>query len=67
MIKVMSGKNEEGMLVCVLEAFENLGLDVVEARVSCTDSFSFHAIGSSDVNTIRPHHHYLIILPHSSS
>ncbi|CAA7060448.1 unnamed protein product [Microthlaspi erraticum] len=48
MIKVMSGKNEEGMLVCVLEAFEDLGLDVVEARVSCTDSFSFHAIGSSD-------------------
>ncbi|ESQ44462.1 hypothetical protein EUTSA_v10006289mg [Eutrema salsugineum] len=48
MIKVTSGKNEAGMLVCVLEAFEDLGLDVVEARVSCTDSFSFHAIGSSD-------------------
>lgn len=52
MIKVMSGKNEAGMLVCVLEAFEDLGLDVVEARVSCTDTFSLHAIGSSDVNTI---------------
>ncbi|VVB05852.1 unnamed protein product [Arabis nemorensis] len=48
MIKVMSGKNEAGMLVCVLEAFEDLGLDVVEARVSCTDTFSLHAIGSSD-------------------
>ncbi|XP_010427441.1 PREDICTED: uncharacterized protein LOC104712281 [Camelina sativa] len=47
MIKVMSGKNEEGMLVCVLESFENLGLDVVEARASCTDTFSLHAIGSS--------------------
>ncbi|KFK34875.1 hypothetical protein AALP_AA5G204700 [Arabis alpina] len=47
MIKVMSGKNEAGMLVCVLEAFEDLGLDVVEARVSCTDTFSLHAIGSS--------------------
>ncbi|ESQ44461.1 hypothetical protein EUTSA_v10006289mg [Eutrema salsugineum] len=34
MIKVTSGKNEAGMLVCVLEAFEDLGLDVVEARVS---------------------------------
>ncbi|CAH2063985.1 unnamed protein product, partial [Thlaspi arvense] len=48
MIKVMSGKNEAGILVCVLEAFETLGLEVVEARVSCTDSFSLHAIGSSD-------------------
>ncbi|EOA24875.1 hypothetical protein CARUB_v10018165mg [Capsella rubella] len=48
MIEVMSGKNEAGMLVCVLETFEDLGLDVVEARVSCTDTFSLHAIGSSD-------------------
>ncbi|KAJ0246852.1 Transcription regulator [Hirschfeldia incana] len=48
MIKIMSGKNEPGMLVCVLEAFEDLGLEVVEARVSCTDSFSLHAIGISN-------------------
>ncbi|KAJ0255401.1 Transcription regulator [Hirschfeldia incana] len=48
MIKVMSGKNETGLLVCVLEAFEHLGLEVVEARVSCMDSFSLHAIGSSN-------------------
>lgn len=61
MIKVMSGKNEAGMLVCVLEAFEDLGLDVVEARVSCTDTFSLHAIGSSDVNTILLHHISLCI------
>ncbi|XP_010504519.1 PREDICTED: uncharacterized protein LOC104781519 [Camelina sativa] len=47
MIKVMSEKNEEGMLVCVLETFEDLGLDVVEARASCTDTFSLRAIGSS--------------------
>ncbi|KAL0714559.1 hypothetical protein Bca4012_021538 [Brassica carinata] len=45
MINIMSGKNEPGMLVCVLEVFEDLGLDVAEARVSCTDSFSLHAIG----------------------
>ncbi|CAL9246180.1 unnamed protein product [Arabidopsis halleri] len=48
MVKVMSVKNEAGMLVCVLETFEDLGLDVVEARVSCTDTFSLHAIGSSN-------------------
>ncbi|RID47252.1 hypothetical protein BRARA_I03865 [Brassica rapa] len=48
MIKVMSSKNEPGMLVCVLEVFEDLGLEVVEARVSCKDSFSLHAIGISN-------------------
>ncbi|KAG2324936.1 hypothetical protein Bca4012_039427 [Brassica carinata] len=48
MIKVMSGKNEAGLLVCVLETFEDLGLEVVEAGVSCMDSFSLHAIGSSN-------------------
>ncbi|KAG7565894.1 Helix-loop-helix DNA-binding domain superfamily [Arabidopsis suecica] len=48
MVKVTSVKNEAGMLVCVLETFEDLGLDVVEARVSCTDTFSLHAIGSSN-------------------
>lgn len=52
MIKVMSGKNEAGLLVCVLEAFDDLGLEVVEARVSCMDSFSLHAIGSPNVNTL---------------
>jgi len=59
MIKVMSRKNEAGMLVCVLETFEDLGLDVVEARVSCTDTFSLHAIGSSNVNTVLPYHHFI--------
>ncbi|KAG7561064.1 hypothetical protein ISN45_Aa05g025210 [Arabidopsis thaliana x Arabidopsis arenosa] len=48
MVKVTSVKNEAGMLVCVLETFEDLRLDVVEARVSCTDTFSLHAIGSSN-------------------
>ncbi|KAF3558698.1 hypothetical protein F2Q69_00017748 [Brassica cretica] len=45
MIKVFSGENQPGMLVSVLEAFEDMGLDVLEARVSCTDSFSLHAMG----------------------
>ncbi|KAL0848182.1 hypothetical protein Bca101_021429 [Brassica carinata] len=53
MINIMSGKNEPGMLVCVLEVFEDLGLDVAEARVSCTDSFSLHAIGMPNVYTLR--------------
>ncbi|VVB02896.1 unnamed protein product [Arabis nemorensis] len=45
MINVFSGKNQPGMLVSVLEAFEDIGLNVLEARVSCTDSFSLHAMG----------------------
>ncbi|XP_010505778.1 PREDICTED: transcription factor SCREAM2-like [Camelina sativa] len=45
MINILSGKNQPGMLVSVLEAFEDIGLNVLEARVSCTDSFSLHAMG----------------------
>ncbi|ANM62590.1 transcription factor SCREAM-like protein [Arabidopsis thaliana] len=45
MINVFSGKNQPGMLVSVLEAFEDIGLNVLEARASCTDSFSLHAMG----------------------
>ncbi|KAG2325651.1 hypothetical protein Bca4012_040149 [Brassica carinata] len=48
LINITSRKNDGGMLVCLLEAFEDLGLDVVEARVSCTNSFSMHAVGSSN-------------------
>ena len=50
MIKVFSGENQPGMLVSVLEAFEDMGLDVLEARVSCTDSFSLHATGVKVIN-----------------
>ncbi|EOA28049.1 hypothetical protein CARUB_v10024226mg [Capsella rubella] len=45
MINIFSGKNQPGMLVSVLEAFEDIGLNLLEARVSCTDSFSLHAMG----------------------
>ncbi|KAL0740107.1 hypothetical protein Bca4012_081620 [Brassica carinata] len=45
MINIFLGKSQPGMLVSVLEAFEDMGLDVLEARVSCTDSFSLHAMG----------------------
>lgn len=45
MITVFSGKNQPGMLVSVLEAFEDVGLNLLEARASCTDSFSLHAMG----------------------
>lgn len=54
LIHVFSEKNCPGMLVSVLEAFEQLGLDVLDARVSCEDSFQLEALGGSEVRPIRP-------------
>jgi len=34
------------LLVFILEAFEELGLDVLQARVSCADSFTLEALGN---------------------
>ena len=45
LINVFSEKNCPGLLVSILEAFENVGLDVLDARVSCTDNFQLEAIG----------------------
>jgi len=45
LINVLLEKNSPGMLVSILEAFEELGLDVLDARVSCEDSFQLEAVG----------------------
>ncbi|CAN6569051.1 unnamed protein product [Malus baccata var. baccata] len=45
LINVFSEKSCPGLLVSVLEAFEDLGLSVLEARVSCEDSFRLQAVG----------------------
>ncbi|XP_022134038.1 uncharacterized protein LOC111006410, partial [Momordica charantia] len=47
-INVFSEKSCQGLLVSILEVFEELGLNVLEARVSCTDSFQLQAIGEID-------------------
>ncbi|KAM7264225.1 hypothetical protein ACFE04_001908 [Oxalis oulophora] len=44
-INVSLEKNRPGLLVSILEAFDELGLDVLDARVSCEDSFQLEAIG----------------------
>jgi len=49
LINVFSGKNCPGLLVSILEAFEELGLDVLDARVSCEDNFQLEAIGGDQV------------------
>ncbi|XP_024018407.1 uncharacterized protein LOC21395517 [Morus notabilis] len=48
LINVFSEKSCQGLLVSVLEAFEELGLSVLEARVSCSDSFQLQAIGGEN-------------------
>ncbi|KAL6003003.1 hypothetical protein ACLOJK_023225 [Asimina triloba] len=45
LVNVFSEKSSPGMLVSILEAFEELGLSVIEAKASCTDSFHLEAVG----------------------
>ncbi|KAL2332813.1 hypothetical protein Fmac_014026 [Flemingia macrophylla] len=45
LINVFSAKNCPGLLVSILESFEEMGLNVLEARVTCTDTFRFYALG----------------------
>lgn len=45
LINVFSEKNCPGLLVSILEAFELLALDVLDARVSCSDVFQLEAVG----------------------
>ncbi|XP_019463140.1 PREDICTED: uncharacterized protein LOC109362021 [Lupinus angustifolius] len=44
-INVFSERNCPSMLVAILETFEELGLDVLDARVSCEDTFQLEAVG----------------------
>ncbi|XP_050385889.1 uncharacterized protein LOC126802320 isoform X2 [Argentina anserina] len=48
LINVFSEKSCPGLLVSVLEAFEELGLNVLEARVSCEESFRLQAVGGEN-------------------
>ncbi|XP_021688656.1 transcription factor bHLH61-like [Hevea brasiliensis] len=48
LINVFVDRSCPGLLVSILEAFEELGLNVQEARVSCTDSFRLQAVGGEN-------------------
>ncbi|KAL3826185.1 hypothetical protein ACJIZ3_022214 [Penstemon smallii] len=48
LINVFSEKNCPGLLVSILEAFQDLNLQVLDARASCSHNFSLQAI--SDQN-----------------
>ncbi|XP_024975056.1 uncharacterized protein LOC112513133 isoform X2 [Cynara cardunculus var. scolymus] len=47
-INVFSEKDCPGLLVSILEAFEELGLDLRDANVSCSDKFHLEAIGENE-------------------
>ncbi|XP_073158805.1 transcription factor bHLH93-like isoform X2 [Henckelia pumila] len=47
-IKVLSEKTCPGLLVAVLQAFEELGLQVLHATVSCAQNFSLEAISQAE-------------------
>lgn len=52
LINVSMEKSRPGLLVSVLEAFEELGLDVLDGDVSCADddtTFRLEALGSGHV------------------
>ncbi|KAH6802240.1 transcription factor SCREAM-like protein [Perilla frutescens var. frutescens] len=48
LVNVHSGRSCPGLLVSILATFEELGLNVLEARVSCADSFHLQALGGEN-------------------
>ncbi|KAG5585055.1 hypothetical protein H5410_045489 [Solanum commersonii] len=47
-INVFSEKNYPGLLVSILEVFEELGLELLDARVSCSDCFRLEAVSDKE-------------------
>jgi hypothetical protein len=43
-------KNCPGLLVSILEALDDLGLNVLEATVSCADTFRLEAVGGEVID-----------------
>uniref|UniRef100_A0A453APQ4 Plant bHLH transcription factor ACT-like domain-containing protein n=1 Tax=Aegilops tauschii subsp. strangulata TaxID=200361 RepID=A0A453APQ4_AEGTS len=48
LVNVSSDKSYPGLLVAVLEAFEELGLTVLQATASCADTFRLEAVGGEN-------------------
>ncbi|KAL6329011.1 hypothetical protein AAG906_007301 [Vitis piasezkii] len=46
-IKVKSWEKGRGLLVSILESLEEMGVNVVQARVSCTHGFNMEAIAEA--------------------
>jgi hypothetical protein len=53
LVNVFSDKNCPGLLVSILEAFDDLGLNVLEATASCADTFRLEAVGGEVIHQDR--------------
>ena len=62
LVSVFSDKSSPGLLVSILEAFDELGLSVLEATASCADTFRLEAVGG-EVLMIRSQSCPVIIQP----
>lgn len=49
LVNVFSDKSCPGLLVSILEAFDDLGLGVLEATAACADTFRLEAIGGENL------------------
>ncbi|KAJ3680913.1 hypothetical protein LUZ60_015402 [Juncus effusus] len=52
LINVLCEKRSPGLLVSMLEAFEDLGLEVLDANASCCDTFRLEAIGGESQESV---------------
>ncbi|KAG0546309.1 hypothetical protein BDA96_02G436500 [Sorghum bicolor] len=56
LINVLSDKSCPGLLVSILEAFDELGLSVLQATASCADTFRLEAVGGENqVDNVDEH------------
>ncbi|WVZ67062.1 hypothetical protein U9M48_016201 [Paspalum notatum var. saurae] len=56
LVNVFSDRSCPGLLVSVLEAFDELGLSVIEAAASCADTFRLEAAGGENqVDNVDEH------------
>jgi hypothetical protein len=53
LISVFTNKNSPGLIAAILEAFDVLGLTVLEARASCAGSFRLQAVGGEVFRKIQ--------------
>lgn len=61
LIHVVSKRNYPGLLMAILEATEELGHDVLDARISCEDTFELEAF-VGEVNIIIFTSFFLLLL-----
>lgn len=61
LINVLSDKSCPGLLVSILEAFDELGLSVLQATASCADTFRLEAVGGEVIMPVLIMHFSLMM------